>query len=201
SLEALYQGAERWEDLRDLLERHLDMAETDADRVVARVRMARLEEQAFGRREEAMSQLREILEMDPKNGEALDELERLLELEGRFDEVAELVERRIEEAASDEERRTRLLKLASLKAEKLEDRAGAAATYERALELRAGDLEILDALFDLHRAGGDDAAAAGILERSLAFRSGDEAKAKARELAALAKEKLSDVALEERALR
>src|SRR5690606_22830577 len=75
SLEKLYEQAERWEDLRDLLERRLDVAETDADAVVARVRMARLEEQAFGRRDDAMEQLREILEMDPENGQALDELE------------------------------------------------------------------------------------------------------------------------------
>lgn len=201
SLEKLYEQAERWEDLRDLLERRLDVAETDADRVVARVRMARLEEQAFGRRDEAMEQLREILEMDPENGEALDELERLLLLEERHDEVAELLEKRAAKAASDDERRARLLRLAQIEAEKIGDAARAASTYERILAQRADDLEVLEALAALHLASGNDAAAAEVLERSLAHRTGDDAKAKARELATLAREKLGDATLEERALK
>ena len=43
-------------------------------------RLARLAEKAFGQRDVALGQLREILEIDPTHPEALDELERQLRL-------------------------------------------------------------------------------------------------------------------------
>ncbi len=77
ALESIYEARSAWEDLREILERRLDAAETPAQRIAARVRLARLMEKSFGKRAEAMAQLQEILDEEPKNGEALDEMERL----------------------------------------------------------------------------------------------------------------------------
>src|SRR5690606_14134956 len=77
ALEGLYENTERFGELEELIQRRLGIAETPADRIAARVRLARLADQRLGRREEAIEQLREILEEDPGNPEALDELERL----------------------------------------------------------------------------------------------------------------------------
>lgn len=201
SLEALYEKAERWDDLRDLIDRRLDLAESDADRIAARVRMARLEEQAFGRRAEAIDLLREILDLDPANGDALGELERLYILEERYDDAVELAERRFESEDDLERKREILIDLAALHLEKRGDRDGAIAYYERVLELSPEDLTTFDALFEIHREAGDEIQAAATLERSLALREPAAALERARLLAQMARESLSDVALEERALR
>lgn len=201
ALEELYEKAERWDDLRELIDRRLDLAETDADRIAARVRMARLEETAFGRRAEAIDVLQETLDLDASNAEALSELERLYVLEERYDEAVELAERRFAAEDDPETKRTILLQLADLHLEKRGDRDGAIGYYERVLELAPEDLATLDALFRIHSEAGDEIQAAAILERSLALREPSDALQRARELAEMAREKLADVTLEERALR
>ncbi|MEM6958400.1 MAG: tetratricopeptide repeat protein, partial [Myxococcota bacterium] len=97
-LEPLYEASERWDDLRGLLDRRLDIATTDAERISARVRLARLSERAFGRRDDALEQLRGVLEIDPVNAEALDELERLLTLEEDWEALIDLLEGRASRA-------------------------------------------------------------------------------------------------------
>src|SRR5690606_823970 len=98
ALEGLYEKTERFGELEDLIQRRLDIAETPADRIAARVRLARLADQRLGRREEAIEQLREILDEDPGNPEALDELERLYAADERWQDLVALLEGRAERA-------------------------------------------------------------------------------------------------------
>ncbi|MDQ3032095.1 MAG: hypothetical protein M3Y87_06740, partial [Myxococcota bacterium] len=99
-LEDLYEQGERWSDLEELIQRRLDIAESSADRIAARVRLARLSETRFGKRAEAIEQLHEILEEDPVNAAALDELERLYAADERHADLVTLLERRAGDAAS-----------------------------------------------------------------------------------------------------
>src|SRR5690606_4893301 len=114
ALEALYEKTDRWADLEELIQRRLDIAETPADRIAARVRLARLADQRLGRRDEAIDQLREILEEDPQNPEARDELERLYTADERWDEVVKLLERRASDAQAAGDTGTELVVLVRL---------------------------------------------------------------------------------------
>ncbi|MFO0695524.1 MAG: tetratricopeptide repeat protein [Polyangiales bacterium] len=200
ALEQIYEKGKKWDDLRDLIERRLDVASTDAERIAARVRLARLSEQAFGKRAEAMSQLREILEMDPSNEEALDELERLLAAEGQWDELVEQTERRIASAGG-EKAVGLLVRLAAIHGENRKDAAKAIETHERILSVDPRREASLRALVAAHEKAGDSARTADALDRLLPVLGVAEALGTCLSLAKLAEEKLGDAARAEGALR
>jgi tetratricopeptide (TPR) repeat protein len=203
ALEAIYEGRSAWEDLREILERRLDAAETPAQRNAARVRLARLMEKSFGKRAEAMAQLQEILGEDPTNGEALDELERLYGVDGRFADVVELLERRIGDAASAGDSAgeiSALGRLAEVQEKSLRDSAKAVDAYERILERRSDDDRALVSLVRLHEAAKDYVRTAEALERLLNLRSGADLVEGAHRLAELAETQLGDPARAEAAL-
>lgn len=201
ALEVLYEGAERWSDLEALVERRLEIARTPEESIAARVRLARLAESRFGRRDDAIEQLREILEEDANNAEALDELERLHTSGEEWDELVALLERRIEHAAGEGEGLALLLRLAVVEAERRGDPARAVEIYERVLEHDPHHVAALGALLAIHRGGEDWEAALGVLERLGAAQADDEAVATAYEAAELAAERLGDAARAEAALR
>lgn len=204
ALEVLYEQTERWPDLEELIQRRLDIAETPADRIAARVRLARLADQRLGRRDEAIEQLREILDEDPGNPEALDELERLYSADERWDEVAELLERRASDAQAKGDGQTELdilVRLGALHVEKLDGADKAVALYQRVLERDPSHAGVLAGLAELHGRRGEWEEAASMLERLGETQSGSEAIATAFRVAELAAKELADPARAEQALR
>jgi len=198
ALEQLYEDAERWEDLRELLETRLAESSQDDVRIALRVRLASLSEKAFGRPEEALHQLQEILSLDPTHVEAQDELLRLLSALQRWDDLAETLSARAEREP--DQAMTYLARLAELHLTRRKDAAAARATYERILTLEADHRPTLEALLALHREAADASAEADVLERLLALQTGDEAVQTALTLAQVAEEKLKDPARAEAAL-
>lgn len=203
ALEALYEKGERWKDLGEILERRLEDATTTEARIGARVRLARLAEQRFGKRAEAIEQLREILLEDPANGEALDELERLFTADSRWPDLVELLERRAGDAAaagrSDEELGA-LVRLGALHEQHLGDRTAAVGMYSRVLERDPRHAGALAARLRLHEAANDWASAATDVETLLEVLPPAEAVLQARALAKLCEDRLGDAARAEAAL-
>jgi len=198
ALEQLYSEAERWEDLRDLLETRLGEAASDELRIALRVRLASLSEKAFGRPEEALAQLREILALDPSHVEAQDELTRLLTALERWDDLVELLSSRAE--GEPDRAMAYLAQLAELHLTQRHDPAAARATFERVLTIDPEHRATLDALLSLHREAQDAGAEADVLERLLALQSGEQAVETALCLAVVAEEKLEDAPRAEAAL-
>ncbi len=204
ALERLFEAEARWEELGELLERRLEIARSTSEQIAARVRIARLVEQRFGRRDEAMEQLRAILEMEPRNVEALDELERLLQADERWDELTGLLERRAADAANDgaTDREVAMLeRLARIQADRVGDREAATACYERILERDSRHEGALRALLALHEDADSWPDVASVLERMLGALSGNEAIEVAGKLALVAETRLGDPARAEGALR
>lgn len=194
ALEGLYEQKQRWEDLRGLLDRRLDLASNDAERVAARVRLARLAEKAFGRRDDAMQQLREILDIDPRNGEALDELERLLEAEGDSAALIELLEGRTADAAAVgdvEKQKTFVVRLAAIH-EANGDTERALALVQQVLALDPRNVDAWRKLAEMRAAEGDFSAHVDALERLRELLPDEEAAVLSLRIASLAEEKLSD---------
>ena len=200
ALEGIYERAQRWQDLQGLIERRLDLAETDRERIAGRVRLARLSEQAFGRRTDAMEQLRDVLSLDAHNDEALDELERLMALEKQWDELVDQLESRIERASGSDAVRM-LARVAQIQTDERKDPLRAVEAHERILAIEPSNLASLRALVALHEAAGEYAETAAALERLLPVLDADEARTFAHKLAALAEQELDDVARAETALR
>jgi tetratricopeptide (TPR) repeat protein len=201
-LEQLYETNERWSDLEELIQRRLDVAETSADRIAARVRLARLQETRFGRRAEAIEQLLEIVQEDPRNADALDELERLYAADGRSADLVELLERRAADAASGDPAAEIdvLVRLADAH-ETAGDVDAAVAVHGRVLAREPERQSALRAVARLHAAKGRHADAAEAIERLIPTVAPAEAKREAFALADLSLEKLNDPARAERALQ
>jgi tetratricopeptide (TPR) repeat protein len=203
ALEAIYEQRSAWQDLREVLERRLDVAETPAQRAAARVRLARLMEKSFGRGAEAIAQIEEILSEDPTNVEALDELERLLFAQARHADVAALLDRRADDAASAGDVAGEiavLIRVADLHEKTLRQPARAVEAWERILERRPDEVRALLSLVRLHEAADDAAHAADALERLVLLRPGLETVESAHRLAELAETRLSDAERAEGAL-
>jgi tetratricopeptide (TPR) repeat protein len=201
-LEQLYDTAERFDDLEELVQRRLDVAETPAERIAGRVRLARLVDR-LGRRSEAIEQLHDILSEDPQNADALDELESLLAKEKRWPDLGDLVARRIDDArnAGDAEAVWGgLIRMATLREEHLSDLPGASEALEGALAM-AEDETILAKAARLREAQDQYEPALDFRERRLQLLTGDEAIEEANTIAELAESKLGDQARAERALR
>ncbi len=203
ALETIYEATGQHRELEELVQRRLDIAESEADRLSARVRLARLAE-LQGRRADAMDQLRDLLADAPDNAEALDALEALYKADGQFESLATSVRSRAEASAARgdraEERRL-LQRLATIEEQDLHRPADAAATYEQIRGLAPDDADALGSLVRLYRALERPADAVTVLEQIGASLSGAEAAANALEVAELAERSLDDVALTERALR
>lgn len=199
-LEALYEQQKRWDDLRSLLERRHDNAENDAERVAAKVRLARLEETAFGRRAQAIEQLMEILEIDPNHGEALDELERLLAAEKKWDELVDRLERRIA-ANPGAPSVPSLERLAAVHRDQRKSRQDAIATFERIASIDPRNEAALRAIVALQREAKAAPETLDALERLLGILDGAPAIDVALECSTLADGTLGNAARAEGALR
>lgn len=192
-LETLYQAAERWPELIELLERRLDRAENSQERIAARVRLARLAEQHFGKQQEAIDQLREILGEEPGNPEALDELERLYTSGKRWKDLAELLEQRISDAgnAGDGGRETAaMVRLGQVFQNELHDEERAAQTYQRVIERDANHVDALSVLVLLYEKKSDWSQTVATMERLLDLKPPTEAIEMAYRIAELASDKL-----------
>jgi tetratricopeptide (TPR) repeat protein len=202
-LEQLYEAAEQWHEVEELIQRRLDIAESAADRIAARVRLARLQEQRFGRRAEAIDQLHEILDEDPQNAEALDELERLYAADGRHADLISLLDRRAAHARAQGDVAAEIAFLTRLAGahEAAGDVDSAIAVHERVLARDPSRQSALRAVARLHATSGRDAAAADAIERLLPLLPPAEARTEAFQLAELAVVRLGDPARAERALQ
>ena len=204
ALEALYEKTEQWTEVQELVERRLELAETPEEKISARVRLARLMESQFGHRDDAIEQLRAILEEDPQNREALDELERLYGLAEDWDELVSLLERRVgdAEASGDvEDELAVLARLGTVHVERRHDTESAIAIYERVLARDSNHVPTLSALVALHRERSDWASATDVLERLGAIQEGEDAIATMLSAAELANTELNDPHRAEAALR
>lgn len=203
ALETLYEKGQKWRDLEELVQRRLDIAETQADRIAARVRLARLVER-LGRRSDAMEQLQEILGEDPQNREALDELERLYAADKKWDALADLVRRRIEDSASSGDgvgEVAGLSRLAEIEEKQLGQPEAAVETWERVAARAPRHADALAALVRLYSAAGRHADAADAATKRIALLPAPQAITESYALAELAETKLSDPARSESALR
>jgi tetratricopeptide (TPR) repeat protein len=98
--------------------------------------------------DEILGNLRQAVEIDPKNRRAAELLARMYREEGRDDDLAAIVEQLAANAPSKEETVAGYLKLARVCDKKLGAKERAAAAYERVIDLSPGHPEATRALVD-----------------------------------------------------
>ncbi|MCA9543155.1 MAG: tetratricopeptide repeat protein [Myxococcales bacterium] len=152
----LYAQEEMWAELADALNRQLELADDEADRIELRTRLGLLREQQLGNVELAIETYRAVLDTDPTNAQVIDALERLIhepeqraavadmlepiyERQDQWSKLIEVFEIQREESV-DAHRKVELLhRIAGLHQDRGGDAPEAFRTYARAFQVAPGD--------------------------------------------------------------
>jgi tetratricopeptide (TPR) repeat protein len=138
----LYRRAGEAEPLARLLETELAQR-VGADEIELRLELTELLANQLDRAVDALPHLRRVLELEPGHGPALERGLVVAEGLGRHDEVLALLDARLRRLHGDAERAPLLARRARLLAGALDQPAGAAEAYRRALRAEPGNDELL----------------------------------------------------------
>ena len=172
----------------ELLDLYRDAAERAVDPIERKAflhKIAAIDEGPLGNLERAIADYRAVLDVDPMDGAAITRLDALLVKTAAWRDLADLLERRVADAVDVEERSSLRFRLGRLRADRLDDAAGAVDAFREILddrrdhrvaiqsleqlaetrpELRLGVVEILEPVY---RELDDWARLAGVLETRL----------------------------------
>ncbi len=138
-------------------------------------RLAKTFEEEMGDLAHAEEVLVQVLGETPKDPAALAALDRIYETQGMFENLAAVLVQRIEITDAGSEIAALNLRLGRIRAEALDDAAGAIAGYLAVLERDSRSSEALDALEVLYFRGEQWAELYGVYEKMVDIAPGDEA--------------------------
>ncbi|EDM78752.1 adventurous gliding motility protein AgmK [Plesiocystis pacifica SIR-1] len=170
-LQVLLRRLERWQDIRDLLERKLEIVEGE-EQIAVQEEMARLAEEKLDDTTDAVEVLQRVVMEHPERDATRVWLERLLTKEERWHDLSELLEGRMDrlrDAGDTDGYRELASQLASLLAEKLDDSDRAQSILESLLEVDPSYVPALLSLASVHEARGDEESMRTTLERAAAL--------------------------------
>ncbi|MBL8681341.1 MAG: tetratricopeptide repeat protein [Myxococcales bacterium] len=170
ALAALFEGAERWTDLLDVLEKDLEIAESDSDRLALIVRAAELRRLRTGEPLRAIDGYRDALDIDRSDTTSRAALEALTESssegaplaaaralspvyegEAKWNELVRVLDRIATDTDDDEERRRSLARAAEVCDLELRAPQRAYRYTARELRLSLGDADVGGKLATLER--------------------------------------------------
>lgn len=177
AMEKVLRRLERWEDVRDALERRAEVGDAAA-RVEALRALARLAEERLDDAADAIERLQQLRLEAPGDAAAEADLERLLSAEERWVDLSELLDARMQrqrEAADADGHRATASALADLLAGELGDVERAAGILGELLEMDPSYVPAMLAMAKVHEARGDMDAMREALDRAAALHpQGDE---------------------------
>ncbi len=151
ALEELYRGVESWEQLADVYRRKA-AAMFDLDEKKARLHeLGVLCTEKLGDAAAAVDAYNEILDIDESDAKALSALERIHELAGDFEALYDVLARRADTVYDGGQLARIHARMGALAREQLDDRARAAESFEKVLELEPDSADAMEALRALYR--------------------------------------------------
>lgn len=197
-LERLYTQGRKWTDLSDLLERRAqDYADAHdlAGELAALVRIGELNERELQNAPRAVELYERVLERDANHVGALNALAKLHEGDQQWERAGEMLTRAAALATPGREGAEVALRLASLRAEKLNDDAGAEVALRRALELDRTTQQAIDRLKAMATKRNDPRMQAEILEHEVGVMTDTTKQVQVyKNLSDIARDKLADPA-------
>jgi tetratricopeptide (TPR) repeat protein len=167
ALARLYEAAEEWPRLIDVLHRQAEWAQKPEERKELLFRVGRIQEELTVDPKAAIRTYREILDGDPEDRAALDALERLHTAQNEWVELIDVLRRRLDLERDGRERRELLWRIAQLTEKQLQDVGDALAGYHAVLDEKTDDAAALDALARLYEREKRPVDLLDILERQL----------------------------------
>lgn len=158
-LERVYALLHRWSDLVEVLERQLDVVETERGRVDVLLKLANIQEEQFLKADVAAQRLEQALEVDPTEKRAYDALERCYRRLKQWLDLVNTYERHISEATQEPEEKVKLYgQIALVYAEEIGETEQAITAYQNITDIEDTNVEAHDALAKLYDKQGDAAA-------------------------------------------
>ena len=151
ALAALYQTSASWRELAEIFERKIQITQAVGDRRALRLQAATLYDDKLGESNEAVSQLRAILDESANDREALDALDRVFAREGRHADLLEVLDLRMvgeSDPAAQDQLAFRAAKLVEVD---LSDSEAAIARYQAILARTPAHAEAREALWAIAR--------------------------------------------------
>ncbi|HEY1695337.1 MAG TPA: hypothetical protein VGG39_24380 [Polyangiaceae bacterium] len=177
-LERICRRTEQYRRLAEVLDRQVDAAGSDEERVGALVRLGELVEQRFVKPRDAVGKYEVALELDASCARARDGLERCWHALRDWDKLAASLERRAANAEESSDAIGILVRLAEVRESKQESVDLALAAWRRVYELDTSHLVAIKELARLCEKQGD--VVAGAAYRARLADLTDDPKAKAR---------------------
>ncbi len=158
-LERIYQTTQSWADLVGILERQLDVVETEREHVEVLLKLAGIQEEHFLRFEIAAQRLEQALEISPGEERAYIALERCYRRLKQWRDLISTYERHISEAATTSTKVELYGLIAAVYAEEVGDVDRAVDAYRNIVDVDDSNVPALEALSKLYEKQGDAAQA------------------------------------------
>jgi len=164
-LERIYQTLQNWSDLIGVLERQLDVVETERERVEVLLKLAALQEEHFLKFDIAAQRLEQALEISPGEERAYIALERCYRRLKQWLDLINTYERHISEAAGSTTKVELYGLIAAVQAEEVGDVDRAIDAYRNIVDIDDTNVPALEALSKLYEKQGDAAQAIEAMTR------------------------------------
>ncbi|MEM1029422.1 MAG: tetratricopeptide repeat protein [Myxococcota bacterium] len=164
-LERVYQVTEKWPELLEVLEMHLDVVQTERERAEVLMQIASLQETHFFKADLAAQRLEQVVAIDPTNEPAFEMLARCYHRLRQWLDLVQTLERHIQ-ATDDRAKKVELYTaIADTYAEQVEDQERALDAYLAITDLDENHVPALEALSRLYERMDDPSNAIDYMTR------------------------------------
>ncbi|MFO0589178.1 MAG: tetratricopeptide repeat protein [Polyangiaceae bacterium] len=165
SLERIFHGAERYEELSQILQQKADILDDPNDKKTALFAAASIEEDILGRHDAAIAVYSRVLELDSEDLRAIDALIKLYLNLSRWADLLGVYSRKADLVGDPDEKKGIYYQIGAVYERELQDVPRAIDTYQRVLELDPVDLQALGRLDILYQTAQNWAELLSVLQQ------------------------------------
>ncbi|MBM4359075.1 MAG: tetratricopeptide repeat protein, partial [Deltaproteobacteria bacterium] len=156
-LERVYTTTQRWQEMLEVLDMHLDVAVSERERADVLLRIANLQEEEFRKPDLASIRLEQVVEIDPANLTAFEALARCYQKQQQWHGLSACLDRFVQ-MVDDRQRKMQLLMWqGQVHSDQLQDLGRALDAYIAIIELDPNHIPALEALAKLYERMEDPA--------------------------------------------
>lgn len=156
-LERVSESLLKWPDLVEVLERQLDVVQSERERVEVLLKLAGIQEEQFLKADIAAQRFEQVLEIDHAERRAYVGLERCYRRLKQWLDLVNTYERHISDAAEPAEKPELFRAIAQVYADEVGDADQAITAYQNIVDIDDTNIEALEALAKLYEKQGDTA--------------------------------------------
>ncbi len=164
-LERVYGVTEKWPELLEVLEMHLDVVQTERERAEVLMQVAELQESQFFKADLAAQRVEQVVEIDPTNEQAYEMLARCYHRLRQWLDLIGALERHISATDNRDKKIELFTQIAETYADQVEDQERALDAYLNIVDIEPNHVPALEALAKLYERMDDPSNAIEFMTR------------------------------------